>query len=59
MPLSDRQILALHDERGRVRCPGCGRYRKPADFPEQPAHAQAPGMIIELAPVCGACWRVR
>lgn len=59
MPLTHMQELALYDANGRCRCPLCGKYRKRADFPDQPkaTTAQFPGgyAIVHLEPGCREC----
>jgi len=38
MTLSMMQEMGLYDEHGRCRCPGCGKFRKRSDIPDQPGH---------------------
>lgn len=53
--LSMRAEMSLWDINGRCRCPGCGKYRKRSDIPDQQTTACGGGMIISLLPVCRTC----
>jgi len=58
MPLSMIQEMGLYDENGRYRCPGCGKFRKRSDIPDQQGHFDIlPGFHINLAPLCVKCLR--
>jgi hypothetical protein len=58
MSLSMRQEMAIW-ETGRCRCPHCGKFRKPADFPDQPArhNFDGPGFVgsMSVPPQCCTC----
>ena len=59
MTLSMMQEMGLYDEHGRCRCPGCGRFRKRSDIPDQQGHFEfGSGPIrghIHVAPLCFKC----
>ena len=61
MPLSMIQEMGLYDENGRCRCPGCGKFRKRSDIPDQEGHIEfGSGAIrghLHVAPMCFECLR--
>ena len=48
--------LAVHDEKGRCRCPKCSRFCRIEDFADAPTVMRMAGAIVHYAP---ACWRCR
>jgi len=58
MSLSMRQEMAIW-KNGRCRCPHCGKFRPPADFPDQPARHNfgGPGFVgsMSVPPRCSKC----
>lgn len=59
MPLTYMQEMALYDERGRCRCPLCGKYRRRSDIPDQPASVTVGNsevrVTVHVAPGCREC----
>ena len=54
--LSMRAEMALWDMDGKCRCPGCGKYRKREDIPNDQRTAYSSGnMIVSVFPVCRDC----
>ena len=59
MTLSMMQEMGLYDEHGRCRCPGCGKFRKRSDIPDQAWSIRlGPGVgHMEVAALCFECLR--
>ena len=61
MTLSMMQELAIRDDKGRCKCPHCGKYRKRSDFDAQAGHIPiGDGKRItghvHVGPACRYCW---
>ena len=53
-PLSMMEMLACVDDRGRVRCPVCGRFTTQDQLSRDNA-IHTPGMVLDLLPRCNKC----
>jgi len=54
--LTYRQRLDLTDASGRLRCPGCGRWRREADFAAQQTTLDlVGGGTCTMMPLCREC----
>ena len=55
MALSFMQWTGLMTSNGRLQCPGCGRFRKEADFPDQDEAIHVAGAVVDVVPECRWC----
>lgn len=52
--MSMRQTMACIDDKGRIRCPTCGKYAKMGDIIPIPS-MKIYGGIVSLLPACKKC----
>ena len=53
-PLTMRETLSCVDDKGRIRCPSCGRFTT-LDKITRDNLVSGPGVIISMLPRCDKC----
>lgn len=53
-PLSMREAMSCVDDKGRFRCPSCGRFTTPDQITRNNL-ARIPSGTVSLTPRCGKC----